>query len=169
VVLEKELPLGIVRFMWSLLWCKTLVFCVGGTECMTLTGYKGLPQGSVLSPFLYNLLGSGMDRFVQSGCDFLQYADDIVVYSSRNVFQTACALVLTACSSLSVFYVRCLDSRYPLQSRKWYFSPVSMTEGAEFRSLYCGLFRCFATEYSFIFHMIHLHDTICWSSWLLIL
>jgi hypothetical protein len=38
VVLEKELPLGIVRFMWILLWCKTLVFCFGGTECMTLTG-----------------------------------------------------------------------------------------------------------------------------------
>jgi hypothetical protein len=36
-------------------------FYVGGVECMTLTGYKGLPQGSVLSPLLYNLLGSGMD------------------------------------------------------------------------------------------------------------
>jgi hypothetical protein len=36
VMLEKELPLGIVRFMWSLLWCKILVFCVGGAECMTL-------------------------------------------------------------------------------------------------------------------------------------
>jgi hypothetical protein len=56
---------------------------------MTLTGYKGLPQGSVLSPFLYNLLGSGMDRFVPSGCDFLQYADDIVVYSSHHVLQIA--------------------------------------------------------------------------------
>jgi hypothetical protein len=44
VMLEKELmPLGIVRFMWSLLWCKTLVFCVGGAECMTLTEYKNLP------------------------------------------------------------------------------------------------------------------------------
>jgi hypothetical protein len=33
VMLEKELPLGIVRFMCSLLWCKTLVLsCVGGAE-----------------------------------------------------------------------------------------------------------------------------------------
>jgi hypothetical protein len=39
VMVEKE-PLGIVRFMWSLLWCKTLVFCVGGAdEGMSLTGY----------------------------------------------------------------------------------------------------------------------------------
>jgi hypothetical protein len=32
-----------------------------------------------LSSFLYSLLGSGIDRFVPLGCDFLQYADDIVV------------------------------------------------------------------------------------------
>jgi hypothetical protein len=35
VMLEKELPLGIVLFMWSLRWCKTLVL---SAECMTLTG-----------------------------------------------------------------------------------------------------------------------------------
>jgi hypothetical protein len=67
VMLEKELPLGIIRFMLNLLCCKTLVFYVGGAECMNFTGYKHLPQSSVLSPFLYNLLGSGMDRFVPSG------------------------------------------------------------------------------------------------------
>jgi hypothetical protein len=101
VMLEKELPhLGIVRFMWSLLWCKTLVFCVETAECMTLTGHRGLPQGSVLSPFLYNLLGSGMDRFA----DDIQYADDIVVYSSHHVLQTASALVQTACSRRSAFF-----------------------------------------------------------------
>jgi hypothetical protein len=77
---------------------------------MTFTGYKGLTQGSVLSPCMYIFLGSGMDRFVPSGCNFLQYADDIVVYSSHLVLQTACVLVQTASSSLSVF-VRYLDSR----------------------------------------------------------
>jgi hypothetical protein len=107
VMLEKELPLEIVRFMWSLLWCKTLVFCVWGAECMNLTGFKGLPQGSVLSPFLYNLLGSGMDRYVPSGCDFFQYADDIVMYSS---------LWCLGSDGLNQ------GSRYPLQSRRWYCS-----------------------------------------------
>jgi hypothetical protein len=33
---------------WSQLWCKSIVFCIGGAEWMTLTGCKGLPQGSVL-------------------------------------------------------------------------------------------------------------------------
>jgi hypothetical protein len=108
VILEKELPLRICRFMWNLLWCKTPVFCVGGAECMTFTGYNGLPHGSVLSPFLYNLLGSGMDRFVPSGCDFLQYADDFKL--------------LVPWARHSAFFFRFLDSRYPLQSRRWYCS-----------------------------------------------
>jgi hypothetical protein len=59
---------------------------------MTFTGYKGLPKG----PFMYNLLESGIDIFVPSGCDFLQYTDDIVVYLSHHVLQTASALVQTA-------------------------------------------------------------------------
>jgi hypothetical protein len=135
VLLEKELPLGIVRFIWSLLWFKTLVFCVGGAECVTLTEYKGLPQGSVLSQFLYNLLGSGMDRFLPSGSDFHQYAHDIVVYSSHHVLQTACALVQTGCSSLSVFFsllgltISSTKSEVVLFSRKQLRPPVSIRIG----------------------------------------
>jgi hypothetical protein len=54
VMLEKELFLGVVRFIWF----KKLVFCVENVECMTLNGYKSFPWGLVLSPFLYNLIGS---------------------------------------------------------------------------------------------------------------
>jgi hypothetical protein len=89
VMLDKELPVGLVRFLRNLLWCKALVFYVGGVECMTLSGYKGLPQGSVLNPLLYNLLGFGMDSFIPSGCNFFQYADDIGVYSSHHIFEIA--------------------------------------------------------------------------------
>jgi hypothetical protein len=71
---------------------------------MTLTGYKRLPQGSVLSSLLYNLLGSGMDRFIPSGCNFLQYVDDIVQYSLHHIFEIASILLQTACSSLIVFF-----------------------------------------------------------------
>jgi hypothetical protein len=104
VTLDKELPVGLARFLRNLLWCKTLVFNIGGVKCMILTGYKGLPHGSVLSPLLYNLLGSGMDRLIPLGCIFLQYADKIVVYSSHHIFKIARTLVQTACSSLSVFF-----------------------------------------------------------------
>jgi hypothetical protein len=62
---------------------------------------------------MYNLLGSSMDRFVPSGCNILQYTDDIVVYSSHHVLQTACALGQRNCSSLSVFFaIRTHDILY---------------------------------------------------------
>jgi hypothetical protein len=54
-------------------------------QCMTSAGYKGLPQGSVLSPFLYNIIESWADRFIPSGCGFLQYADDLVVYMAHRL------------------------------------------------------------------------------------
>jgi hypothetical protein len=57
ILREKEVPLQVVRLLFRLLWWKVLVFFAGGRECMTLVGYKGLTQGSVLSPILYNIIG----------------------------------------------------------------------------------------------------------------
>jgi hypothetical protein len=71
---------------------------------MTLVSYKGLPQGLVLSLFLFNIIGSCTDRFISSGCGFLQYADDLVVYMAHRLFNEAHGLVQTACTSLNVFF-----------------------------------------------------------------
>jgi hypothetical protein len=57
-------------FLARLLWRKVLVFFASGREYMTLVGYKGLPQRLILSPFLYNVIGSCADRFVPAGCGF---------------------------------------------------------------------------------------------------
>jgi hypothetical protein len=93
ILREKEIPLQVVRFLFRLLWRKEFVFFSGGREWMTLVGYKGHSQGSVLSPFLYNIIGSSADRFIPSGCGFLQYADDLVVYMARRLFNVARGLV----------------------------------------------------------------------------
>jgi hypothetical protein len=71
---------------------------------MRLVGYNGLPQGSVLSPFLYNIIGSCADRFIRSGCGFRQYADDLVVYIAHRLFDVARGLVQTVWTSLNVFF-----------------------------------------------------------------
>ena len=48
--------------------------------------WKGLPQGSALSPLLYNLYTHDLELSVNSFCNILQYADDIVLYySSKSV------------------------------------------------------------------------------------
>jgi hypothetical protein len=104
ILREKEVPLQVVRFLIRLLWREVLVFFAGGRECMTLVGYKGLTKGSVLSPFLFNIIGSCADRFIPSGCDFLQYADDLVVYVVHRLFNVPLELVQTAYTSLNVFF-----------------------------------------------------------------
>jgi hypothetical protein len=71
---------------------------------MTLFGYKGLPQGSVLSPFLYNVIGSCADRFVPAGYGFLQYADDLVVYVAHRLIAVARWLVQTCLHVVGCFF-----------------------------------------------------------------
>jgi hypothetical protein len=72
---------------------------------MSRTGYKGLPQKSVLSLFLYSILGSGVDRFIPAGCGIHQYADNVEVYASHRIKEIAGALAQTACSALKVLFV----------------------------------------------------------------
>jgi hypothetical protein len=66
-MVERELPIQIIRLLWNVLKKKKLVFYVGGIDYMSRTEYKGLPQGSVLTPFLYSFLESGVDRFITAG------------------------------------------------------------------------------------------------------
>jgi hypothetical protein len=89
-----------VRGLFRLLWRKELVFIADGRECMSLVGYKG----AVLSLFLYNIIGSCPDRFIPSGCEFLKYADALVVYMAHKLFNVARGLVKTADTSLNVFF-----------------------------------------------------------------
>jgi hypothetical protein len=53
--LKKEgVPIPLVFLMWDLMWENHLYFFDGEDVAFMCTGYKGLPQGSVLSPFMYN-------------------------------------------------------------------------------------------------------------------
>jgi len=45
------------------------------------TVHKGTPQGSILSPLLFNIYLRDISRHLHSDTNLLQYADDIVLYS----------------------------------------------------------------------------------------
>jgi hypothetical protein len=103
---------------------------------MTLVSYKGLPQGLVLNSFLYNIIRSCVDRFIPSGCGFLQYADDLVVYMAHRLFSVANRLVQTACTSLNVFFssmgltISASKSEVNLFTRKHERPPIMVRVGS---------------------------------------
>lgn len=63
--------------------------------------YKGLPQGSVLSPILFNLYCAQIHSVVTKDCKILQYADDIVIYSFSRDIETAKENLITNLQNLN--------------------------------------------------------------------
>jgi ribonuclease HI len=53
--------------------------------------YKGLPQGSVLSPILFNIYTFDIGETIPPECSIIQYADDFVVYCAEKVISKAAA------------------------------------------------------------------------------
>ena len=52
--------------------------------------WKGLPQGSVLSPILYNIYTFDLDKALNQSINILQYADDLLLYISDQSISSSC-------------------------------------------------------------------------------
>lgn len=55
-------------------------FVINGEISGPLFSYKGVPQGSILSPLLFNIYIAKCQKLVANKCEILQFADDIVIY-----------------------------------------------------------------------------------------
>jgi len=70
-----------------------IVYCKFEEIDIIRHAFKGLPQGSVLSPILYNIYVSDLDKYCAQDCNIIQYADDIALFvSSYNTQQGKIAL-----------------------------------------------------------------------------
>ncbi|XP_018360563.1 PREDICTED: uncharacterized protein LOC108759566 [Trachymyrmex cornetzi] len=75
-------PASIRKFVENLISCRTVHFIEDGVTSDKNFAYKGTPQGSALSPLLFSLALRKIDGCMSEGTEFLQYADDIVIYAS---------------------------------------------------------------------------------------
>ena len=66
------------NFLFNLLSEKTMNFSSGSTAASRIS-YMGLPQGSCLSPLLYNFYINEIDECIVDNCTLRQLADDCVV------------------------------------------------------------------------------------------
>lgn len=85
ILKKKECPTMIVNYIINWLTDRTAKIIRRFEKPAEGRVTRGLPQGSILSPMLYNIytsdLGKGLDR---SKIKILQYADDIVVYVTNS-------------------------------------------------------------------------------------
>lgn len=79
-----NIPNIIANFLYNLFSFKIMHFFHNGSSKFIRYSYFGLPQGSCLSPFLYNLFTSDISSVIPNGCYFYQFSDDKVISISGN-------------------------------------------------------------------------------------
>lgn len=67
------------------------------------TVWKGLPQGSVLSPLLYNVYTYDLDSSVNNSLSILQYADDLLLYATGKIIEQVSESLNTTLGALKVW------------------------------------------------------------------
>jgi len=78
------IPARIRMFIYNLISDRSLHFVVEGEKYGPFYSYKGTPQGSTLSPLLFDIYIRDINRAAHCDSKILLYADDITVYSTSS-------------------------------------------------------------------------------------
>lgn len=81
-MLNLSFPVRLVNFISGLFSSRSVSFKYQNSFHPARSVWKGLPQGSVLSPLLYSIYTYDLELSVNSFCNILQYADDLALYFS---------------------------------------------------------------------------------------
>nr|XP_049700546.1 uncharacterized protein LOC126055428 [Helicoverpa armigera] len=114
-LLQLRIPGKMVQCICALLMSRFLMLRVQGEVFEVRQTWKGLPQGSVLSPLLYNLYTADIGSCLNSDCQLLQYADDLVLYVINPSIADAAS---SLCLSLDSLHTWLLDHGLQLSAPK---------------------------------------------------
>lgn len=94
-VLEDKLfklnvPIILTKFIMNMLRARIINLYLDDGTKLSRTLWRGLPQGSVLSPLLYNVYTYDLEYSLNNTVKVLQYADDLLLYTVNNSIQKAC-------------------------------------------------------------------------------
>lgn len=142
VLLEKlqalSVPPILINFIINMLSERCIKLKISESSTESRLAWRGLPQGSVLSPILYNVYSSDLENALNGTVYVLQYADDLLLYSSRRSVEEASSSL-----SLSLNLLRDWLHRNGLElspskssvvvfSRKRILPPISVSYGNDF-------------------------------------
>lgn len=91
-LLDLKVPVILVKFIINVL-SERIISLVSHDSKISRTVYKGLPQGSVLSPLLYNIYVCDLESSLNNSVNILQYADDLLLYSINEHLENACSSI----------------------------------------------------------------------------
>lgn len=84
-----NIPIRLSNFIMNMLSERCIHLLMNGNREDSRLVWKGLPQGSVLSPILYNIYTYDLERSVDPNTNILQYADDLLLYCPHRSIENA--------------------------------------------------------------------------------
>lgn len=88
-LLQLKVPILLSKFILNILYERYIKLTLENS-CETRIVWKGLPQGSVLSPLLYDIYTYDLESSLNNKVKVLQYADDLLLYYPHSSISTAC-------------------------------------------------------------------------------
>lgn len=100
-MLALNVPNLLINFIVNMLYERYIKYSLDSSENeIKRTVWKGLPQGSVLSPILYNIYTYDLDISVENYANVLQYADDLLLYVAGPSLHNISQLLTLALNAL---------------------------------------------------------------------
>lgn len=84
-----KIPSKLNNFIMNTLFDRSISICLTDNPISRVVN-RGLPQGSVLSPILYNIYTYDLEASFNNPVSILQYADDLLIYLSNHSIQNSC-------------------------------------------------------------------------------
>lgn len=105
VLSELKIPGKLLRWIFNFFYNRTVYVKFNNIIHGPKYAHKGLMQGAILSPILYNLYTSQIQNNVrENNVNILQYADDLVMYSINLNINIAKCSINQGLSQLQTFY-----------------------------------------------------------------
>lgn len=125
-------------------------------------GYRinniGLPQGSVLSPLLFNLFTADISTVINNGVRIVQYADDFCIYSESKNYDKSIEVLDHCLTGLKKWFI---NNGFDISQEKSIFCSFSRHNTPKVTHIYLGEFK-FPCQTSVKYLGIFLDKKLTW-------